>query len=131
MKLKFDHVALRCADTEKLKSFFTEIIGLTVGYRPPFPFPGFWLYADQKCILHLFSRKAHFYGNEMTSQNLVSSDSNIVDHIALWSDDYKNIMAKIKKNILNFSETIIPESNIRQVFIQAPENLIVEMDFTN
>jgi NAD(P)-dependent dehydrogenase (short-subunit alcohol dehydrogenase family) len=29
----------------------------------------------------------------------------------------------------NFSETTIPGSNIRQVFIQAPENLIVEMDF--
>jgi len=45
MNLSFDHIALRCADTENVKSFFTEIIGLTVGYRPPFPFLGFWLYA--------------------------------------------------------------------------------------
>lgn len=45
MNLRFDHIALRCADTENVKSFFTEIIGLTVGYRSPFPFLGFWLYA--------------------------------------------------------------------------------------
>jgi catechol 2,3-dioxygenase-like lactoylglutathione lyase family enzyme len=130
MKLELDHVALRCTDIEKVKSFFTEILGLTVGYRPPFPFPGFWLYAERKCMLHLFSRNAHFYGNETASQELVSSESNIVDHIALWSDDYNSIMAKIKKNNLNFSESNIPELNTRQVFIQAPENLIVELNFT-
>jgi len=131
MKLKFDHIALRCADTEKVKSFFTEIIGLTVGYRPPFPFPGFWLYAEEKAVLHLFDRNTNFSKNGQIRQDLVSSENNIVDHIALWCDDYQKIMTKIHKNNLNFSETITPDSNIKQVFIQAPENLIVEIDFPN
>ena len=131
MKLKFDHIALRCADTEKVKSFFTEIIGLTVGYRPPFPFPGFWLYAEEKAVLHLFDRNTNFLKNGQIHQDLVSPENNIVDHIALWCDDYQKIMTKIQKNNLNFSETITPDSNIKQVFIQAPENLIVEIDFPN
>lgn len=131
MKLKFDHIALRCADTEKVKSFFTEIIGLTVGYRPPFPFPGFWLYAEEKAVLHLFDRNTNFSKNGQIRQDLVSSENNIVDHIALWCDDYQKIMTKIHKNNLNFSETITPDSNIKQVFIQAPEDLIVEIDFPN
>lgn len=131
MNLKFDHIALRCADTEKVKSFFTEIIGLTVGYRPPFPFPGFWLYAEEKVVLHLFDRKTNFLKNGQIRQDLVSSENNIVDHIAFWCDDYQKVMTKIKKYNLKISETIIPDLNIRQVFIQAPENLIVEIDFPN
>ena len=131
MELKFDHIALRCADTENVKLFFTEIIGLTVGYRPPFPFPGFWLYTDQNknAVLHLFGGKTRYHENSPTNEVLVPSGSNIVDHIALWSDDYKEIMSRIKKHNIYFYETTIPDSNIRQLFIQAPENLVVEIDF--
>lgn len=129
MKVKFDHVALRCADTEKVKSFFTDIIGLSIGYRPPFSFPGFWLYTDRKCVLHLFDSGADFHGNKMMNGQFNSSDCNNVDHIAFWSDDYENILTKLQQHNIKYSETTIPDSNIRQVFIQAPENLLVEMDF--
>ena len=118
MNLKIDHIALRCTDIETVKNFFTEIIGLTVGHRPPFPFPGYWLYADQKAVLHLFG------GGFISPEN-----GNIVDHIAFWSDDYERMMSLFLEHNLDFSETIIPESNIRQLFVRAPENLIVEIDF--
>jgi catechol 2,3-dioxygenase-like lactoylglutathione lyase family enzyme len=129
MKVKFDHLALRCTDIEKVKSFFTEVLGLTVGYRPPFPFPGFWLYADKECILHIFGSRINFSEDELENHHFVSSERNNVDHIAFWSDAHKNILAKIEEKGINFSETTLPGANIRQVFIQAPENLIVEVDF--
>ena len=41
---RIDHYSIRTLDVEASRKFYTEIIGLTVGPRPAFPFPGFWLY---------------------------------------------------------------------------------------
>ena len=40
-----DHVTLRTRDLEGAKAFFETVLGLEAGYRPVFPFPGYWLYA--------------------------------------------------------------------------------------
>jgi len=47
-----DHVTLRTKDLEA-KAFFETVLGLEVGYRPAFAFPGYWLYADGRPIVHL------------------------------------------------------------------------------
>src|SRR5947208_13712918 len=45
MKIKrIDHYSIRTLDVEASRKFYTEIIGLKVGPRPPFDFPGVWLY---------------------------------------------------------------------------------------
>jgi len=44
---KLAHYAIRTADLEASRRFYTEVIGFRVGYRPPFPFPGIWLYQDE------------------------------------------------------------------------------------
>ena len=38
---------------EALRRFYTEVIGLQVGPRPPFDSPGHWLYAGPVDLLHL------------------------------------------------------------------------------
>ena len=53
--LGLDHYNL-CAPRdliERLRLFYTETIGLTVGYRPPFGSFGYWLYAGGNAVLHL------------------------------------------------------------------------------
>ena len=47
-----DHVTLRTKDLEA-KAFFETVLGLEVGYRPAFAFPGYWLYADGRPIVYL------------------------------------------------------------------------------
>ena len=39
----FEHVLILANDVEKTKDFYVDILGLEVGYRPDFPFKGFWL----------------------------------------------------------------------------------------
>ena len=41
-----DHVTLRTHDLEGTRAFFEKVLDLKPGYRPDFPFPGAWLYAD-------------------------------------------------------------------------------------
>src|SRR5882757_8231839 len=44
---KLAHYSIRTSDMEASRRFYVEIIGLRVGTRPPFPFPGLWLYLGE------------------------------------------------------------------------------------
>jgi catechol 2,3-dioxygenase-like lactoylglutathione lyase family enzyme len=48
-----DHVNVRTANLEQLVRFYTDVIGLRLGERPPLGFPGAWLYASQRPVVHL------------------------------------------------------------------------------
>ena len=55
---KLDHYSIRTLDVEASRKFYTEVMGFTVGYRPPFNFPGLWLYnggqyPDTTGIVHI------------------------------------------------------------------------------
>ena len=41
---KLSHYSIRTIDLESSRKFYTEVMGFTVGPRPPFNFPGLWLY---------------------------------------------------------------------------------------
>ena len=48
-----DHVNIRTARVEPLATFYCEVLGLTRGPRPPFPFDGAWLYCGEQATIHL------------------------------------------------------------------------------
>jgi glyoxylase I family protein len=48
-----DHLTLRTKDLEAAKAFFETVLGLEVGYRPAFPFRGYWVYAAGQPVVHL------------------------------------------------------------------------------
>ena len=48
-----DHVNLRTTKLEELTRWYEEVLGLTNGDRPKFPFPGAWLYAGEQAVIHL------------------------------------------------------------------------------
>ena len=41
---KLAHYSIRSFDLEKSSHFYEKVLGFTPGYRPPFDFPGVWLY---------------------------------------------------------------------------------------
>jgi len=51
----FDHYNLRAprALLDELCAFYRDVVGLTVGERPPFRRFGYWLYAGARPVLHL------------------------------------------------------------------------------
>ena len=45
MALSLNHFSIRTYDLEACRRFYADLLGLVVGPRPDFPFPGLWLYA--------------------------------------------------------------------------------------
>jgi catechol 2,3-dioxygenase-like lactoylglutathione lyase family enzyme len=41
-----NHFTVLSDDLEATRRFYCDLFGFRVGWRPPFQFPGWWLYAD-------------------------------------------------------------------------------------
>ena len=51
-----EHYTIRCASLERSCDFYRDVLGLTVGDRPNFPFKGYWMYLGGVPIVHLVDR---------------------------------------------------------------------------
>lgn len=49
----FDHVNVRTADVDRMVAWYDRVLGMKAGPRPPFPFPGAWLYLGEHALVHL------------------------------------------------------------------------------
>jgi catechol 2,3-dioxygenase-like lactoylglutathione lyase family enzyme len=48
-----DHLNLRTARLQEMIDWYGAVLGLVPGPRPPFTFPGAWLYAGERALVHL------------------------------------------------------------------------------
>ena len=48
-----DHFTVAVSDLEASRRFYVEALGLHEGERPPFEFPGAWLYSGAAPLVHL------------------------------------------------------------------------------
>ena len=56
MTLKPDHFTILTDNLETTEAFYNTILGLAVGTRPNFNFPGLWLYSGDAAILHVVKK---------------------------------------------------------------------------
>lgn len=102
-----------------MKDFLVSLLGLTVGHRANLPFAGYFLYAGDQDLVHVFDRD----GDSLKS-NLNQS---IIHHVSFSSDDYEETMHRIQKLGAAFKINEMPDSDIKQIFVHAPENLLIEI----
>jgi catechol 2,3-dioxygenase-like lactoylglutathione lyase family enzyme len=118
--LSLDHYNIFCKDLEATVRFYERYVGLRDGDRPPFPFPGAWLYAGEKAILHLVAdsgRKDHGGG--------------AIDHVAINCSDIRGTIDQIKKDGLQFDVRKVPARPLQQVFVHDPDGVMIELNFWN
>ena len=120
-----NHYNLRAAPEiiEKLKKFYIEIVGLKLGHRPPFNNGGYWLYANDKDVLHL-----SFSKNDITNELHVSST---FDHMAFTAENEMDHINVLKENNINYIIREVPEIGTRQIFFKDPAGNGIELIFSN
>jgi catechol 2,3-dioxygenase-like lactoylglutathione lyase family enzyme len=118
--LSLDHWNIYCKDLKATVRFYERYVGLHDGDRPPFPFPGAWLYAGDKPILHIVSetgRKDH--------------GSGAIDHVAINCADIRGTIDQIKKDKIPFEVRKVPARPLQQVFVHDPDGVMIELNFWN
>ena len=114
-----DHVTIRSGDLEGARAFFETVLGLEVGYRPPFRFPGCWLYAAGRPILHLIPGAGR----------PVDRTDETIDHVAFRLDDHEGMRRKLERLSIAYSQMDLPELGERRLFIRTPGGILLELVF--
>ncbi|WP_250458896.1 VOC family protein [Microbulbifer litoralis] len=114
--MQINHVQVRATNLDRMTRFWTELIGLERGYRPPFNSSGAWFYSNGRPIIHVMA-----VGDIMGDGPF--------DHVAIEGADYRQLIARLQQHNADYRETSVPGSGDRQVFIAGPDGLKVEMLF--
>ena len=114
-----DHINIRTADLSATKAFLIDVLGLAEGWRPPFPFPGAWLYAGDKDVVHLV---------QVDTPAAESSGSSL-DHFAFDISDYDDALARVQKTGLKFRAVETPGTTVKQIFVRDPNGVTIELNW--
>jgi catechol 2,3-dioxygenase-like lactoylglutathione lyase family enzyme len=135
---KLDHYSVRTLDVEASRRFYTEIMGFTVGYRPPFNFPGLWLYngghyPDTTGVVHIVGvdlnnpegLKEYLGDRDIASLN----GTGTVDHMAFRADNLRDMRERLKRHHIAYRERTVPSMNLHQVFFEDPNQVTIELNY--
>jgi catechol 2,3-dioxygenase-like lactoylglutathione lyase family enzyme len=127
-----EHITIRCAQLQRTRDFYVEILGLTEGARPNFPFRGHWLYLGGLPVVHLVeaSDKAGAWSREIVIPDAVQGTGSF-DHVAFRGDDANVMKEKLVQAGLSYRERTVPGGAISQLFVSDPEGVVVEINFRN
>ncbi|WP_430418770.1 VOC family protein [Phenylobacterium sp.] len=114
-----DHINIRTADLAATKAFLVDVLGLAEGWRPPFPFPGAWLYAGDKDVVHLVQ----------VDKPAADSAGSALDHFAFDIADYDDALARVEASGLPFRATATPGTSVRQIFVRDPNGVTIELNW--
>lgn len=113
-----DHINIRTTELAKTQAFFTEILGLKVGWRPDFPVGGTWLYAADKDVVHLV---------EVAKPSQPSRGS-ALDHFAFTIDDYEDAERRLRAAGIAYEPSAAPNGGIRQMFVTELNGVTIELN---
>lgn len=113
-----DHYNVFCKDLERTVGFYETYVGLKVGDRPPFNFPGAWLYAGDRPVLHLVSESGR-----------QAQGGGAIDHIAFACQGLDATIALLKQDNVKYELRQVPARPLTQVFIHDPDGIMLELNF--
>lgn len=123
----FDHILVMTGDLPATEKMFRDLAGLQIGWRPPFPFPGSWLYANDRPVVHL--AQTDTLGGDAYLNGRAADRSTYVDHIAFAGDDPEAFLGRLAESGLSHFERFVPETGERQIFVTGPGGLKLEFIF--
>ena len=113
--MQLNHINIRANDQEAMRDFLVTVLGLRVGERPDFSFPGYWLYLGDTAIVH------------MQGTDRDPAAEGWVDHIAFGPFKFADKAAELEKAGIAFTHADVPGMNLRQIFVPGPEGVKLEL----
>lgn len=123
------HYTIEPSDLEATKNFYVDVLGLTVGDRPPLGFPGYWLYSGGVATVHLLGPRQPRPGITVRPPDMKMDNTGRLDHIAFAATGLAEVRARIRKSNVTFREQVLPRLGATQLFLHDPDGVGVEINF--
>ncbi len=138
MNLSLNHLSVRTTDLDGTSRFYSEVLGLTVGPRPNFPFPGVWLYSGShdsflNAVVHLIgidkTDPAGLQGYLGDRDESTLRGSGAVDHVAFLAEGLTAMMAHLDKLGVAVRHRTVPSIGLHQMFLDDPNGVVIELNY--
>lgn len=133
---KLAHYSIRTADLERSRQFYTEVLGLREGFRPPFDFPGIWLYIGEDesefGVVHIIGVDANNPSGLISylgDKALPRTGSGNVDHIAFLAKGLVDFRTRLRNAGCEWRDRTVPSLGLHQVFVEDPSGVTIEINF--
>jgi len=118
---KLDHYNVSTRKLKETVQFYETVLGLNNGARPPFNFPGAWLYSDGHPVLHI---------NDISGTDREQRpDSGVIDHVAFGSRGFEAMKKHLAGKGIQHRVNQVPNSTRCQIFLRDPNNVEIELNF--
>jgi len=116
-----DHYNVSTRKLGETIRFYEDVLGLQNGPRPPFDFPGAWVYSEGHPVLHI---------NDISPTDKEQRpDSGVIDHIAFGSRGFEAMKQHLSGKGVQFRVNNVPNSTRRQIFLTDPNNVLIELNY--
>ena len=116
-----EHFNIRATDLEATKDFYCNVLGMTVGERPAFKFPGYWIYLGDTACVHLI------VADHSDAKKVGGSGA--IDHVAFAGTDIRAFVANAKTRNVAMTHNKVSDFGIHQIFVHDPDGIKVELNF--
>lgn len=115
-----NHFTILTDDLKGTTAFYQDLLGLQPGPRPPFGFPGVWLYPPgaRHAILHVIADRPR--------RELVKG---VIDHNAFTGEGLRDTVGKLQARGIPYELQRVPGFGTWQLFFHDPNGAKVEIDF--
>ncbi len=117
-----DHFTILAEDLDQTLDFYVNLLGLRVGPRPGFAFPGAWLYVGERAVLHVIA------GRKMPEPR-----RGVLDHMAFSAKGLLETLGKLDARDIAYDLRRLPAggpgAGTWQLFFDDPNGGRVELDF--
>lgn len=135
---RLDHYSIRTLDIEASRRFYTEVMGFETGFRPPFNFPGLWLYngapyPQSTGVVHIIGidpddpQGLRDYLGDRDIASLEGTGS--VDHMAFTATGLADMRERLARGGIEFRERTVPSLGLHQVFLEDPSGVTIELNY--
>ena len=119
-----DHVNIRTARVDLLTEWYSHVLGLTSGPRPPFPFGGAWLYVGDTAAVHLIEVDA-------AEADAAPAGSTVrLEHFAFRAEGLATFLERLEQLDIAHRLGRVPEFGIVQVNLWDPDGNHLHVDFS-
>jgi catechol 2,3-dioxygenase-like lactoylglutathione lyase family enzyme len=128
---RMEHFFVLADDIEKIRSFYCDILGLRVGFRPKLSFDGYWLYLGDVPVIHVGEKSSYArYKNDPGVTAISAEDgTGPLDHIAFNATGFDEMVARLDAAGLSYRRNNVNDMGLRQLFVKDPSGICIEMNF--